>query len=231
MIKFYFHNAPNPMKVALLLEELDTSYEIVPVDTFKGEQHSAAFRALNPNAKLPVIEDDGTVVFDSNAILLYLGEKTGRFVGQADERAALLSWLMFVATGLGPFSGQCAHFVQVYGESAYATNRYRREAERHYAVLDERLADRTFIATRECSIVDMAAWAWIDRAAFVFAQDNPLDATPHVRRWFAAMNERPAVKRARAMADRIIFKTDFDEETLRSLFPQNFALVLPRSAE
>lgn len=224
MIKLYFHNTPNPLKVALMLEETGLSHSLVPVDTFRGEQHAPAFRALNPNGKLPVIEDsDGTVVFDSNAILLYLAEKTGQFLGDADERGALLSWLMFVASGLGPFSGQSAHFLHVHGDSAYATNRYRREAERHYAILDARLADRRFIATRECSIVDLAAWAWIDRAGFVLGGEAPLEAFPHLARWFAQIDARPAVARLRAVVANMTFKTDFDEETLRALFPQNFA--------
>ncbi|HLM12047.1 MAG TPA: glutathione S-transferase family protein, partial [Reyranella sp.] len=112
MIKFYFNLAPNPTKVALCLEEMGLKYEIVPVDTRKGEQHTAEFLAVNPNAKVPAIIDDGVTVFDSNAILLYLAEKTGRFLS-ADTpvlRGELLSWLMFVATGIGPYSGQAVHF-------------------------------------------------------------------------------------------------------------------------
>jgi GST-like protein len=116
LIRFYFHPTPNPLKVALFLEESGIAYEVVPVDTRKGEQHSADFRAVNPNGKLPaIIDTDGpgaaqVTVFDSNAILLYLGDKIGRFVGAAANRADLLSWLMFVATGIGPYSGQAVHF-------------------------------------------------------------------------------------------------------------------------
>src|SRR5579863_8182396 len=112
MIRFYFHPTPNPAKVALFLEETGLPYEIEPVDTSKGEQHLSAFRAINPNGKVPAIVDtDGpagkeTRVFDSNAILLYLGVKTAQFIGQPADRPELLSWLFYVASGLGPFSGQ-----------------------------------------------------------------------------------------------------------------------------
>jgi GST-like protein len=124
MITFYFNGSPNPTKVALFLEEAGLPYEPVAVDTRKGEQFAPEFLKLNPNGKVPAIDDDGTVVFDSNAILLYLAEKTGRFLAPAHERAKLLSWLMFVATGIGPFSGQAVHFRHFAPEKvAYAHDR------------------------------------------------------------------------------------------------------------
>jgi GST-like protein len=116
MILFYFHPTPNPAKVALFLEEAGLPYETIPIDTSKGEQHTPAFRAINPNGKVPAIVDtDGpggaeVRVFDSTAILLYLAEKTGRFLGAPEDRPELLSWLLFLASGLGPFSGQAVHF-------------------------------------------------------------------------------------------------------------------------
>ncbi|MFT5392360.1 MAG: GST-like protein, partial [Gammaproteobacteria bacterium] len=131
MLKFYFSPAPNPMKVALFLEESGLPYEAIPVDTRKGEQHSAQFLSRNPNAKLPVIDDDGAIVFDSNAILLYLGEKTGQFMpgDSSNERGQLLSWLMFIASGIGPYSGQAVHFNRYAPEPIpYAKNRYNFEA-------------------------------------------------------------------------------------------------------
>ena len=152
MIRFYFNLAPNPMKIALMLEELGLPYEAIPVDTAKGEQHAAAFRAINPNGKVPAIVDtEGpggreARVFDSSAILLYLGEKTGRFIGSPADRPDLLSWLFFIATGVGPYSGQAVHFQHAAPEKLpYAVNRYRREIERHYRVLDKHLAGRDFI--------------------------------------------------------------------------------------
>ena len=152
MIRFYFNPAPNPAKVALLLEELGLAYEVVPVDTAKGEQHAPAFRAINPNGKVPAIVDtegpggNEARVFNSSAILLYLGEKTGRFIGSPADRPELLSWLFFIASGVGPFSGQAVHFQHAAPEKLpYAINRYRREIERHYRVLDRHLAGRDFI--------------------------------------------------------------------------------------
>src|SRR5277367_2008351 len=112
MIKFYYHPSPNPAKVALFLEEAALPYELVPVDTRKGEQHSAAFLAINPNAKTPALVDGNVKVFDSNAILLYLAETTGKFLPPAtpENRGAMYSWLMFVASGIGPYTGQLVHF-------------------------------------------------------------------------------------------------------------------------
>src|SRR5271167_5065315 len=112
MLKFYFNGAPNPNKVALFLEETGLPVELIPVDTRKGEQFKPEFLKVNPNGKVPAIDDDGVFVFDSNAILLYLGEKTGKFMppNTPASRAELLSWLMFVATGMGPYSGQAVHF-------------------------------------------------------------------------------------------------------------------------
>src|SRR6201996_655323 len=116
MIRFYYHPTPNPLKISLFLEEAGLPYEVVPVDTSKGEQHLPAFRKINPNGKVPAIVDtEGpggreARVFDSTAILLYLAEKTGKFGGAAKDRPEILSWLLFIAAGLGPFSGQAVHF-------------------------------------------------------------------------------------------------------------------------
>jgi GSH-dependent disulfide-bond oxidoreductase len=233
VIRFYFHPSPNPMKVALLLEEAGLEYEVIPVDTRKGEQHTPQFRAINPNGKLPAIIDTegphgGSVaVFDSNAILLYLGDKIGRFVGTPADRGDLLSWLMFVATGIGPYSGQAVHFQRAAPEKLpYAINRYRREADRHYRVLDAHLKDRDYIVGDGYSIVDMAGWGWVDRAAIVLpGEEDPLAAYPNLKRWFSAINSRPAVARARAIAPGFMFKQDMDEEAKRALFPSNYPLT------
>src|SRR4051812_47242623 len=112
MIKFYYNTGPNPLKVALFLEESALPYEVVPVDTRKGEQHLPAYLAINPNAKAPSLIDGDATIFDSNAILLYLAEKTGRFLpaNTLKARGQMYSWMMFVASGIGPYSGQCVHF-------------------------------------------------------------------------------------------------------------------------
>lgn len=135
----------------------------------------------------------------------------------------MLSWLMFIATGVGPFSGQAVHFTHAYQDSNYATNRYRREVDRHYSVLNDRLAKREFIVGDEYSIVDIAGWGWVDRATHVLNDEQALDAYPNIKRWFQAIDDRPAVGKARALAKQFTFKADFDEETKRSLFPQNYA--------
>lgn len=233
MIRFYFHPTPNPAKVALFLEEAGLAYEMVPVDTRRGEQHQPAFRAINPNGKVPAIVDtDGpggheARVFDSSAILLYLGDKTGRFVGTPADRPELLSWLFFIATGLGPFSGQAVHFQHAAPEKlAYAINRYRREVDRHYRVLDQHLAGRAYIVGNDYTIVDMSAWGWVDRARIVLPGDEDvLAAYPELKRWFAAIDARPAVARARAVGKEHAFKTETDEESRRALFPSNYPAV------
>lgn len=233
MIRFYFHPTPNPAKVALLLEETGLAYETIPVDTSKGEQHAPAFRAFNPNGKVPAIVDtEGpggkeARVFDSGAILLYLGEKTGEFIGGPADRPELLSWLFFLATGLGPFSGQAVHFQHAAPEKLpYAVNRYRREVERHYRVLDQHLAGREFILGREYSILDMSAWGWLERAPRVLpGSDDPLAQFPNLKRLFQTVDAKPAAARARAVSKSHAFKKEMDEETRRALFPSNYPLV------
>jgi len=230
MIRFYFHPTPNPAKVALLLEEAGIPYETIPVDTGKGEQHTRDFRAINPNGKVPAIVDtDGpggkpARVFDSTAILLYLAEKEGKFLGTPEDRPELLSWLLFIASGLGPFSGQAVHFQFAAPEGlGYAVNRYRREAERHYQVLDDHLAGRNFIAGDSYTIADMSAWGWLDRAARVRkGADDPLAAYPNLKRLFQTVEARPAAARARVVGQDHAFKKVVDEESRRALFPSNY---------
>lgn len=219
-MQLYFHPTPNPMKVALLLEELGLPYDVIPVDTFAGAQHAPAFRALNPNAKVPVLVDGDATVFDSHAILLHLSEQHARFHAPG-ARPAMLSWLMLVATGLSPFSGQAVHFLHHAPEPLpYAQNRYLREVERHYRVLDERLAEHRYLAGAEYSIADMALWGWAISAGFLFGE-RALSAYPHVARLVAELSARPAAVAALALRGRFTFKTVVDDEARRALFPQN----------
>jgi len=235
MIRFYFNPAPNPAKVSLFLEESGLPYELVPVDTRKGEQHAPGFRRVNPNGKVPAIVDTegpgGTEarIFDSGAILLYLGEKTGRFIGEPKDRPELLSWLFFVSTGIGPYSGQAVHFQHAAPEKLpYAVNRYRREAERHYRILDDHLNGRDFIVGNQYSIVDMSAWGWLDRASRVLpGEGDTLDAFPNLKRLMQTIDARPAAVRARAVGSGHTFKQTMDEEALRAMFPSNY----PAAAE
>lgn len=233
MIRFYYHPTPNPAKVALALEETGLAYQVVPVDTGKGEQHTPEFRAINPNGKVPAIVDtEGpggkeARVFDSSAILLYLGDKTGRLIGSPADRPELLSWLFFIATGIGPFSGQAVHFQHVAPEKlAYPINRYRREVERHYDVLDTHLKGRDFIVGKDFTIADVSAWGWLERAPRVLPGDAaPLAAFPNLDRWYRAVDARPAVAKARAVGKDHAFKKEVDEETRRALFPSNYPKV------
>lgn len=230
MIRFYYHPTPNPAKVALLLEETGLPYELVPVDTRKGEQHDPAFLAINPNAKVPAIVDlDGpggkpARVFDSTAILIYIAEKANNFLGAPQDRPELLSWLMFIASGLGPFSGQAVHFQHAAPEGLdYARNRYRREAERHYEVLDRHLDGRDWIAGDSYTIADISAWGWLERAERVLkGKTDPLADYPNLKRLFQAVDARPAAERARRAGSDHDFKTVIDEQAQRALFPSNY---------
>ena len=220
MIKFYFSGAPNPMKVALFLEEAGLPYEPVPVDTRKGDQFAPEFAALNPNNKVPVITDGEATVFDSNAILLYLGEKTGKFMPPAGDanRGQLLSWLMFVATGVGPFSGQCVHFRHFAPEpKEYGIERYTFEAKRHYGILNAHLASRTFMVADTYTIVDMDVWGWARMIPFVLGEDYWAEV-PDLKRLVDRIEARPAAKAAAGLKDRFTFKTEMDDEARRNMF-------------
>jgi GST-like protein len=220
MIKFYFNGSPNPTKVALFLEEAGLAFEPIPVDTRKGQQFKPEFLAINPNAKVPAIDDDGIIVFDSNAILLYLAEKTGKFIpaNTPANRAQLLSWLMFVATGVGPFSGQAVHFKHGAPEKVpYAHNRYQYEAMRHYTVLDTRLAKHRYMVGDAYSIVDMDVWGWSRMVPYILG-DDAWGKLPNLKRLLDEITARPAAARALALKDKFAFKTENDEEARRHMF-------------
>lgn len=227
MIQFYYSPAPNPAKVALFLEESGLPYEMVPVDTRKGDQHTPAYKAINPNAKAPSIVDGDTVVFDSNAILLYLAEKTGQFLpaNTLQARGPMYSWLMFVATGIGPYSGQAVHFKHFAPEpKAYAVNRYDFEAWRHWDILNTHLAQRPFMLGDTYTLVDMAVWGWA-RAVTRVLDADAWAKLPHVKRLLDEINTRPAAQRVEALAKRHAFKTEMDDEARRFMFPQNARLA------
>ena len=229
MIDLHYWPTPNGHKITLFLEEAGLDYRIVPVDIGKGAQFEPGYLRISPNNKMPAIVDhapaDGGApisVFESGAILLYLANKTGRFLGipeGADAQVALRQrivvneWLFWQMGGLGPMTGQYGHF-HVYApeDIAYAKERYRKESERLLGVLDTRLQGRDFIAGADYSIADMACYPWIspyDKA--------PLDLSPFasVRRWQAAIRERPATQRAYALSKQVnpdAGKTLTDEE-------------------
>ena len=229
MIKFYFHPGPNPMKVALLLEESGLHYEVVPVDILKGEQHSQGFLRINPNAKTPALVDGEATVFDSNAILLYLAEKSGQFLPENTlaARGQMLSWLMFVATGVGPYSGQAVHFKRDAPEpKEYPLNRYLYEAERHYGILNAQLATHPYMLGGTYTLVDMAVWGWARLASFVIGEDA-WATLPHLKRHLSEISSRPAAKRAEALKERFAFKPELDAEGRKHIFPQNSRLRQP----
>jgi GST-like protein len=205
-IDLYYWPTPNGWKITVMLEEVGLPYNIIPVNIGKGDQFKPDFLAISPNNRMPAIVDsdgpDGKPisVFESGAILQYLGRKTGRFY-PADERKRVEvdEWLFWQVGGFGPMLGQTHHF-RIYAPEkvAYAIDRYTNEANRLYGVLDRRLADREFVAG-EYSIADMAIAPW---AKLWDRQGQNIDEFPHVKRWLEAVLQRPAVQRAiRAKAE------------------------------
>lgn len=225
MLKFFYHPSPNPAKVALFLEEAALPYELIPIDTRRGEQFELAYLAINPNAKTPALVDGDATVFDSNAILLYLADKTGKFLpaNKPAARAELLSWLMFVASGVGPYSGQAVHF-QHFAPAGldYAVNRYVYEAKRHFGILDARLGRQRYMLGDSYTIVDMAVWGWARVLPFILGEAS-WTKLPNLKRLFDEISARPAAARAEALKERYAFKTEMDEEARRNMFPQNVA--------
>jgi GSH-dependent disulfide-bond oxidoreductase len=220
MLKFYYSGAPNPMKVALFLEEAGLPYDAIPIDTRKGDQHKPDYLKINPNAKVPAIVDGDATVFDSNAILLYLAEKTGKFLPEntPKNRGELLSWLMFVASGVGPFSGQSVHFRQYAPEKLpYAVNRYMFEAKRHFGLLDARLADHRYMVGGTYTIVDMDVWGWARLMPTVLGEEY-WAKFPNLKRLVDDISARPAAVRAIALRERHQFKTEMDDEARRAMF-------------
>ena len=222
MIKFYYHPSPNPAKVALFLEESGLAYELIPVDTRKGEQHDPAFLKINPNAKTPALVDGDNIVFDSNAMLLYLAEKTGKFL-PADNlkaRGEMYSWLMFVATGIGPYSGQTVHFKHYApAPKDYAVTRYTFEAWRHWTIINDRLANLPYMLGNEYTLVDMAVWGWARAVPFILG-DQAWEKLPNVKRLLDEINARPAAQRAEALKTQHSYKTEMDADARKVMFPE-----------
>ncbi|HEY4555248.1 MAG TPA: glutathione S-transferase N-terminal domain-containing protein, partial [Lysobacter sp.] len=207
MIDLHYWPTPNGLKPRLMLEETGLDYRIVPVDIGKGEQFDPAFLRIAPNNRIPAIVDHAPAgggapvpVFESGAILVYLAEKTGRFLpADLRGRTEVLQWLFWQMGGLGPMAGQNGHFNLYAPEKVpYAIARYEKETARLYGVLDRRLADREFIAG-EYSIADMACYPWI--VPHESHRQNLADF-PNLRRWFVAVAQRPATQRAYADVSR-----------------------------
>jgi GST-like protein len=221
MLKFYYSGAPNPRKVALFREEAGLPSEPLPVDTRKGDQHKPDYLAINPNAKVPAIVDGDVTVFDSSAILLYLAEKTGKFLPAKSDKARgeLLSWMFFVSSGVGPYAGQSVHF-RVYAPEKlpYAINRYAFEAQRHFGILDARLAKQKYMLGDTYTIVDMNVWGWARLMPNILGEGG-WAKFPNLKRMVDEVSARPAAAKAVALKDRHKFKTDMDDEAKHAMFP------------
>ena len=195
MIDFYTWTTPNGRKVSILLEELGADYKAHAIDIGTGEQHAPAFLAISPNNKIPAIydHDTGMSIMESAAIMIYLAEKHDKFLpGSGRARADVLQWLMWQMGGLGPMLGQVHQFVHYNkGVSAYAEERFTKEAKRLYGVLDTQLRDNEFIAG-DYSIADMACWPWISRYEW---QEMDLSKYPHIQRWYKQLLAREAVQK------------------------------------
>jgi len=201
MIDLYTWSTPNGRKVSIALEEMALPYTVHPIDIGKGEQFQPHFLEISPNNRIPAIvdRDSGLSLFESGAILLYLAEKTGRFhPSEGAARWKVVEWLMWQMGGIGPMLGQAHHFLQFNpGKAPYAEERYGKEAQRLYGVLDRRLASRPFVAG-DYSIADMAIWPWIARFAW---QRIDMDKFANVKRWYVEIAGRPAVKRGYEVPD------------------------------
>jgi GST-like protein len=225
MIELYYWTTPNGHKITIFLEEAGLPYVIRPVDIGTGQQFDPAFLTISPNNRIPAIVDqapaDGGAsisVFESGAILQYLAEKTGQFLpADVRGRTEVMQWLFWQMAGLGPMAGQNHHFSQYAPEKIpYAIDRYVKETERLYGILDDRLADRPFIAG-DYSIADMACYPWIVPHE---KQGQSLPDFPNLARWFEAIRVRPAVVRAYARADEVNTRAVVDEAAKAVLFGQ-----------
>ena len=228
-IDLYYWPTPNGHKVSIALHEMGLPYTLHPVNIGKGDQFKPEFLAISPNNRMPAIVDpegpDGAPisVFESGAILQYLGRKTGRFYGTTErERVAIEEWLFWQVGGVGPMAGQAHHFLKYAPamepsqDLPYAKDRYRGEVGRLYGVLDRRLADRDFVAG-DYSIADMAIWPW---AKGWEGQEQDISRFPHMAAWLERVGSRPAVEAGRALGAELRTDASQDKEAQKVLFGQ-----------
>lgn len=233
MLDLYYWTTPNGHKITIFLEEAQLPYRVIPVNISKGEQFKPEFLRISPNNRIPALVDhapadggDPLSVFESGAILLYLAEKTGKFIApDLRGRTATLEWLFWQMAGLGPMAGQNHHFGHYAPEKIpYAIERYVKETNRLYGVLDRRLSDRQYIAG-DYGIADMASYPWI---VLWQRQQQKLDDFPHLKRWFEQIQARPAVERAYRLAKEINTVPTVTEESKALLFGQTAGGPLTR---
>ena len=209
MIKLYTWGTPNGNKLHIMLEELGLDYELIPINLAKREQYDPAFLKINPNGKIPaIVDNDGPggrplTLAESGAILIYLAEKTGRFIPKdAHERLATLQWIMFQMAHIGPMIGQLHHFMaSAPPGNDYGIERYRREGERLMDVLDGRLKQSAHIANADYTIADICTWPWI--RSWVHTTKQTLGARPGLTRWYAEIEKRAAVRKAIDIYDQL----------------------------
>jgi GSH-dependent disulfide-bond oxidoreductase len=230
MIDVHYWTTPNGHKITIFLEEAGMPYRLLPVNIGAGDQFKPEFLQIAPNNRIPAIVDPEPVgggapisVFESGAILLYLAEKSGRFIpAELRGRVDVLQWLFWQMAGLGPMLGQNHHFSGYAPEKIpYAIDRYVKETNRLYGVLNQRLADREFVAGAY-SIADMAAYPWIVPYE---RQGQKLEDFPNLKRWFEAIRDRPAVQRAYARAKDFNTASSMSEEARKILFGQTAATI------
>ncbi|MEE2981425.1 MAG: glutathione S-transferase N-terminal domain-containing protein [Pseudomonadota bacterium] len=235
MLDFYYWPTPNGWKVAIMLEELGLDYNLVPLDIGKGEQFTPEFLAISPNNRMPAIVDpdvDGEPVtmFESGAIMLYLAEKTGRFMATDPKgRRETLEWLFWQVGNQGPMAGQLSHFVNYAPDDAgtYSKTRYANEYDRCLGVLDRRFEGRDYMVG-EYSIVDMICWPWVLIAKPL---GQCLDPFPNLGRWRQTVKERPAVQRAVDLGKKFRRGGPPSEAERKILFNQTAASTRGRDAE
>jgi GST-like protein len=230
MIDLYWYPSPNGLKVAIMLEECQLPYRTKLVDITRGAQFDPQFLTISPNNKIPAIVDHeapggALSLFESGAILAYLAEKTGLFLPlESSAKHAAMQWLFWQVGGLGPMAGQAHHFRAFASEHVpYGIARYTQEVNRLYGVLDRQLAIKEFVAG-DYSIADMAIWPWIKPHE---RQGQNLEDFPALRRWFDAVGQRPAVRRALELGD----ERRADEEGHRHLYGQTAASVAAASSK
>jgi GSH-dependent disulfide-bond oxidoreductase len=206
-IELHTWNTPNGRKISVALEEMELPYTVKTVNISKGEQFDPAFVKISPNSKIPaIIDPEGPGgspihIFESGAILIYLGDKTGKLLPKSGEkRYRVIEWLMWQMGGPGPMLGQVHHFVKYNkGKAPYAEERYLKEAHRLYGVLNKRLEGREFVAD-DYSVADIAIWPWISRFEW---QTIDLNQYPNVKRWYVTIAKRPAVDRGYAVPKKV----------------------------
>ena len=236
MIDLYYAPTPNGWKISIMLEEAELEYNVIPVNLGAGDQFKPEFLEISPNNRMPVIVDsDGPggekiSVFESGAILMYLGEKSGKFFPQSDkDRIKVLEWLFWQIGGLGPMAGQVSHFVNYApnfpGDHSYSETRYKNEYDRLLGVMDNVLSEREFLAG-EYSIADMASFPWVTAYK---RYEVDLDSFTNVRRWFDSIKNRPAVRKGMDVGkENRNFGKGITKEALETMFQQTSKTIIKK---